>query len=423
MVMNNSNRDFEIRRQLLQMQMLYEIGLAINDSLDPTQVVEEILNRAIVMVDARVGLLVIKEGEDSKILGQVGIECDLGSILAMPEVIRAWNERKLSQHLAETPAGNHLCIVPLESRGETEGLLIFVDKEQRGDSVGRFDEQDETLLQSFAYQAGASLYNARLHENLEVAYEKLKIAQRKLAQMEQLRALGELGAQVAHAMNHVLGIIVGHADLYLNFGRDPEKTVKTIIETAESGQSVMKRIQRFSRLNVGKQRVQVDMVSVIDKVVADMQALWHDRQGPEAALVEWFIHLQSVPDSYANPTDLQEVIRNIVLNALEAMPDGGQLEITCSHEREFINVSVRDTGVGMNEETKKKIFTPFFSTNEEWGTGLGLAIAYRIIADHEGDIGVESDVSEGSCFTIRLPIKKGPKISMEDHDEAPDLDS
>ena len=421
--MDNSNRDFEIRRQLLQMQMLYEIGLAINDSLDPTQVVEEILNRAVVMVDARVGLLIMREGEDRKILGQVGIKCDLFSILAMPEVISAWNERKLSQYQAETPAGKYLCIVPLVSRSETEGLLIFVDKEKRGSSVGPFDEQDETLLQSFAYQAGASLHNARLHENLEVAYEQLKIAQRKLAQMEQLRALGELGAQVAHAMNHVLGIIAGHADLYLNFGRDPEKTVKTIIETAESGQSIMKRIQQFSRLNVGKKRVQVEMVNLIEKVAANIQVLWHDRSGTKAALVEWFFHLQPVPASYANPTDLEEAISNIMLNALEAMPDGGKLEITCYHEREFFNFSVRDTGVGMNEEIKKKIFTPFFSTKEEWGTGLGLAIAYRIITDHEGEIGVESGVGEGSCFTIRLPIKKGPKICLEDHNEASNLDS
>jgi len=421
--MSNTNSDFEIRRQLLQMQMLYEIGLAINESLDPMQVVEEILNRAIVMVDARVGLLIIKEDEESKIIGQVGVKGDLTAILRMPEVVRAWNDNQLSQHLADTPAGNHICVVPLESRGETGGLLIFVDKEHRGNTVGPFDEQDETLLKSFAYQAGASLHNARLHENLEEAYEKLKIAQRKLAQMEQLRALGELGAQVAHAMNHILGIITGHADMYLNFGRDPENTIRTIMETAESGQGVMERIQQFARLNVGKKRVPVDMARLIEDSTADVQTLWHGRQGEKAASVEWVLSLEPVPETYANPTDLKEVISNIVLNALEAMPSGGQLEITCSKKQESIYIAIRDTGIGMNEETQKQIFTPFFSTNEEWGTGLGLAIAYRIIADHEGEIGVESSVDEGCCFTIRVPINLDPQNYLEEHDDAADLDS
>ena len=421
--MSEANSDFEIRRQLLQMQMLYEIGLAINESLDPTQVVEEILNRAIVMVDARVGLLIIKEDEKSRIIGQVGIEGDLAAILHLPEVTRAWSENQLSQHLVDTPAGNHICVVPLESRGETGGLLVFVDKEHRGNTVGPFDEQDETLLQSFAYQAGASLHNARLHENLEEAYKELKIAQRKLAQMEQLRALGELGAQVAHAMNHILGIITGHADIYLNFGRNPENTIRTIMETAESGQGVMEKIQQFARLNVGKKRVPVDMARLIEDSTADVQTLWHGRQGEKAASVEWVLSLDPVPETYANPTDLKEVISNIVLNALEAMPNGGQVEITCSKEQESIDIAIRDTGIGMNEETQKQIFTPFFSTNEEWGTGLGLAIAYRIIADHEGDIGVESKVDEGSRFIIKLPISLDPQNYLEEHDDAADLDS
>ena len=77
----------------------------------------------------------------------------------------------------------------------------------------------------------------------------------------------------------------------------------------------------------------------------------------------------------------------------------------------------------MNEETQQQIFTPFFSTNEERGTGLGLAIAYHIVADHEGEIEVESTVDEGSCFTIRVPIQTNPSTYPEEHDAALDLDS
>ena len=420
--MSEANSDFEIRRQLLQMQMLYEIGLAINESLDPTQVADEILNRAMVMVDARVGLLIVRENDASQIIGQVGTEDDVVEVLQLPEVMRAWDETQLSQHQVESSVGKHICTVPLQSRDETGGLLVFFDKERRGNAVGPFEESDESLLQSFAYQAAASLHNARLYDRLEVAYEELKIAQRKLAQMEQLRALGELAAQVAHTMNHTLGIIAGHADMYLSFGRDPKETVQTILTTAESAQSVMKRIQQFTRLNVGKKRALVDMSRLVEDSVADVQTLWHGRWGEKAAPVDWNLRLESVPETYANPTDLKELINNIVLNALEAMPNGGPLEIACYEEEASICVAVRDSGIGMDEETQKNVFTPFFSTREESNTGLGLAIVYRIAVDHEGEVEVTSSVGEGSQFTVRLPVNTDPTNYLEEYDDASDLD-
>ena len=405
------------------MQMLYEIGLEINGSLDLTQVIEEILNRAIVMVDARIGLLVISDNEIAKIVGQVGAEDDLSTIIELPEVINAWKQEKLSQHVVNISSGKHICIVPLVSRGETGGLLIFFDKEKRNNTVGPFEEQDESLLQSFAYQAGASLHNARLYESLDTAYEELKAAQLKLAQMEQLRALGELSAQVAHAMNHTLGIIAGHADMYLSFGRDPENTMKTILNAAESGQGVMERLQQFIRLNVGKKRVLVDIGQLIEESVSDIKALWLGRHGENVSHVDWMIDLDKVSETYANPTDIKEVISNITLNALEAMPSGGRLEIRCYEEKEFINIVLIDTGIGMNEETQKNIFAPFFSTNDDWGTGLGLAISYRIVADHNGEIEVSSSVDEGSCFTVRLPINIELQNNLEEHDDSTDIDS
>ena len=103
--MNDTNSDFAVKRQLLQMQMLYEIGLAINESLDPIQVVDEILNRAMVMIDARVGLLIVKEDGESIIIGQVGTENDLTAILQLPEVAQAWSDSQLRQHQIDTPAG------------------------------------------------------------------------------------------------------------------------------------------------------------------------------------------------------------------------------------------------------------------------------------------------------------------------------
>ena len=104
-MVNETYSDFAVKRQLLQMQMLYEIGLAINESLDPIQVVDEILNRAMVMIDARVGLLIVIEDGESRVIGQGGTENDLTAILQLPEVAQAWSDSQLRQHQIDTPAG------------------------------------------------------------------------------------------------------------------------------------------------------------------------------------------------------------------------------------------------------------------------------------------------------------------------------
>ena len=422
--MDEKGTDFEIRRQLLQMEMLYEIGLAIGESLDPTYVVEEILQRALVMVDARAGLLLTK-GDDTdayEVIGQVGADIAVGDVFQLPAVDQAWNERRLVQCQRDASSWRHLCIAPLESRQEIAGLLIFADKESRDGSVGPFGENDEILLSAFAHQAGAALHNAHLHRDLEQAYEQLQIAQRKLAQMEQLRALGDLAAEVAHSMSHILGVIIGRADIFLNFGKDPEKTVRTIMETAESGRDAIERIQQFTRLGVGKKRVLVQLHELLRQSAEDVRVLWLEKTREQDPAIQWQLELDPLPETYANPTDLKEAVHNLLLNALEAMPDGGTVRLTCRREGHDLVAEVGDTGTGMTDEVRRQIFEPFFSTKEERGNGLGLAIAYRIIADHEGEIAVDSAPGRGTCFTFRLPVCTEPPSALEDEDVAADSD-
>jgi len=420
-----SKGSFALRRQLLQMQTLYEIGVAINESLDPTYVAQEILQRAVVMVDARGGLLLVRNEEEEgfEVVGQLGLEEEPEGILQLEEVEEAWRQNKRVQKERDAPAWRHLCIVPLESRQEVKGLLIIADRESRHRGVGPFTENDQALLHSFAYQAGAALHNARLHHHLEEAYEQLQIAQRQLAQLEQLRALGDLAAEVVHTMSHILGIIIGRADMYLNFGKDPEKTVRTILETAESGQETIARIQQCTRLGVGKKREATDVSALLLQAVEETQALWPQRTGGKVAAVEWQTRLGDLPETFVNQTDLQEGFINLLLNALEAMPEGGRLEVESREEDGRIVVGIRDTGTGMTEEVQQKIFQPFFTTKEEMGTGLGLSIVYRIVDDHGGEIEVESVPGEGTGFTLYLPVRTQlPPQSGEEDDGETGLD-
>jgi signal transduction histidine kinase len=413
--------EFEVRRQLLQMEMLYQIGVALNESLDLHHVAQEVLNRAVVMVDARGGLLLVKdrEGEPLRAIARLGLVPEEAVVLLRGAAGESWATRKVLQEENPSGAGRHLCFVPLESRGEVRGLLVVADKERRGEAPGPFGENDEKLLRSFAYQAGAALQNARLHFELQGAYERLKAAQKKLAQQEQLRALGDLAVEVVHELNHVLTTIIGRADVYLNFRQRPEPAMKAIFDTAQQGVAIVERIQRFTQLGVGQRRAAVDLEALIREAVADTQFLWQGRAPQGSAPVTWQLDLHPLPPALVNAAELKEVVTNLLVNALEAMPEGGLVQVRARPAAQGVEVEIRDTGIGMGPEVQQRIFDPFFTTKEGAGKGLGLSIAFRIIDAHEGEIAVESAPGQGTCFRVRLPLRpKNPPAPQKDDVEA-----
>ncbi|MBD3237179.1 MAG: hypothetical protein GF330_10775 [Candidatus Eisenbacteria bacterium] len=139
-----------------------------------------------------------------------------------------------------------------------------------------------------------------------------------------------------------------------------------------------------------------DCIRLVDKEV-HKHAEIHTRLDPD------------LPTFVGNSQKIEQVLVNLVVNAAQAMPDDrmGRIDVASTREGEQIVVTVADDGKGMNEKTLKQIFDPFFTTKRaRGGTGLGLAIAYRIVEEHGGTIGVESEVGQGTTFTIRLPIRQ-----------------
>ncbi len=409
--------DFELRRQLLQMEMLYEIGVALGGSLDPTEVAEEILQRGLVMVDAGGAALLVRDGEAApwQLVGHAGAQIDAAELFALSELDTVWRERHLLQGRRRAETWQFLCLVPLLSRGAISGVLIVADREERGGGCGPFDEEHLALLRSFASQAGTALHNARLHRRLEETYEQLQQAQRKLAQLEQLRALGDLAAELTHAMRHMLGVIVGRADLYLSIGGDPQQTLRTIADTAEEGQQLVERIQRSTRLGVGRSREQVDMVALLEEALADARA-WARQKDGEPNIV-WRLDIPALPTLQANRTDIKEVFVNLLINALEALGTSGEIGVVASAGKEGLTIGIRDSGCGISPEVQERIFEPFFTTKERAGSGLGLSIVYRIVDDHGGEITVDSAPGEGCAIAIKLPFISAAPSRNEEHGE------
>lgn len=235
---------------------------------------------------------------------------------------------------------------------------------------------------------------------LAVLNVELQRAQQKLVHAARLAALGEMSAGVAHHLNNVLGVILGNVQLAQRRELDP--WVREKLETCElAATDGANKVQRIRALAKSEECLVVEPID-LNEIVREVLKLTE----PQLAGIELVTELGEVPTIEGSATDLREVLANIVLNAAQAMPDGGSITIRTYQQRDSVVASVADTGAGMTDEVKFRIFDPFFTTRGSEGTGLGLSIADAIVSQHGGDISVVSELGKGTEISIRLPISE-----------------
>jgi PAS domain S-box-containing protein len=236
--------------------------------------------------------------------------------------------------------------------------------------------------------------------------EKRKMEE-QLLQTEKLRALGEMASGVAHDFNNALAAILGNTQLLLYSARDEElrETLKTIEKVARDSAQTVRRLQDFTRKRVHQELYKLDINAVIQDAVEITKPKWKDEAQGKGINIEMISNLAEVPSVGGNASEMREVIINMILNAIEAVPEGGKIEIRTFQRKEKVYIQISDTGIGMTEEVRKKVFEPFFTTKPFSNTGLGLSMSYGIIKRFGGEIEVESKVGYGTNFTITLPIR------------------
>ena len=262
-----------------------------------------------------------------------------------------------------------------------------------------------TYLKNIEASANQAEQAERHVEELSHYIAEQERIREQFSQMEKLSALGELASGVAHDFNNTLAGILGRAQLILRTN-DPEKIqrgLNIIIKTAEDGAKTVKRIQDFAR-----QRRDHDFEPVsIDQILFDVSEItrprWKDRAEASNVQITLDLQIRSKAKVMGDESELREVLVNMVFNAVDAMPDGGNLTLAAEDVDGSVVVSVGDTGTGMPTEVKSRIFDPFFTTKGKAGMGLGLAVSFGIIRRHEGSVEVESEVGNGTKFKIILP--------------------
>jgi len=254
----------------------------------------------------------------------------------------------------------------------------------------------------------------RVHQRtkeLETANLELRQMQAQLVQSAKMTAIGELGAGVAHELNNPLGGILGYAQYILekvdrgNLAQEDivalKRQLELILRESQRCKTIVENLLSFSRKSSELKPLD------IKKVIEDTLSLTINQLAlKNVKLVCKFDDLAQVQ---GNAGQLQQVFINIILNAQQAMPEGGVLTITMLKIKDKAgklraSIAFKDTGCGIAKEHLSRVFEPFFTTKKDWkGTGLGLSVSYGIIHSHKGYISVESELGAGSTFTVTLP--------------------
>ena len=293
--------------------------------------------------------------------------------------------------------------VPLRAHGVLIGALTV------GDVAGRvFTSEEIDLLQAFADQAALALDNAQLFEGAQRANAELSRAQAQLVRGETLRAVGELAAGAAHHLNNLLAVVLGRIQIALRRNPDLARSLGPAEQAVLDGADVVKRLARFSRGNPEPAIVPIDLNELVQDVVEMTRPRWQNELEARGIRVETVLELGPVPLAAADPPSIREVLVNLILNAVDAMPGGGRVTLRTWTTDAGVHCAVSDNGTGMSSEVRGRVFEPFFTTKGVKSTGLGLSVNYGIIERHGGELTVDSEEGRGTTITFRLRIAQRP---------------
>jgi two-component system sensor histidine kinase HydH len=309
-----------------------------------------------------------------------GVICSIGStLLFIPHLFLHWHDPFLDVY-------NYVELFLFLFIGGVTGVLSQMERNQRlryEEAIVRLDET-----------------NRRLKEQTDVLFE----TEEHLRRTDRLSALGELSAGMAHEIRNPLGAIKGAVEILRDdYKPDQPKYefIQILLKETDRLNHIVQEILGFAKPKHPEFQV-IDLNEAIDSVLV----LTAQEERKRGVTVQKKLD-PSIGKRNLDAGLLKQAFLNLILNAIQAMPQGGVLSIESGLLNSAVSVKIADTGIGISEENQKKLFSPFFTTKKS-GTGLGLAITYRIIENHRGTISVESQPGKGSTFTIRIPVENPP---------------
>jgi len=406
-----------LQQRTAELEALIRIGSELNQQLELGELADRILSAVRAQIPSDSAVLVLVNAEQKSTLTRMqGAKDDhLLEPKTLPGYVLKNGEAALVREIDNDP--NLTAILdgesyvsgiatPLRHGGQILGVLALGDKQ-----AGYFSPEHLRVLRSIAEQAALAIRNAQLYTELrgyaqglesmvEARTAALKSAQEQLLRAEKMAALGTLAAGVAHEVNNPLQPILTNLELALEDIDDKRPVDRELLDFAKRD---VQRIQRIvsNLLDFARPRPASFEAVNVDQIIGEVLTLAGKQL--EHAKVKVKTTLATKNPIQGNADQLKQVFLNLVVNAMEAMPEGGQLNIRTTEKSGTITLKVRDSGVGVPPEDLPRLFDPFFTTKAD-GTGLGLSVSYGIIQSHSGEIEAASKPGEYTEFTIRLPV-------------------
>ncbi len=315
------------------------------------------------------------------------------------------NERAEAYRIMASSGGTFLDIVAEDSRSVAEDnfkqTLLGNDCEfetrlMRVDGSSRYAEAHTSPLWKEGEIEGVLVFVRDVTDR--------KRERELMAQSDKLRAVGELAAGVAHNLNNSLTVIQGRAQLLLRNASDENsaKSLQIITNAVEDGTKTLRRILEFARRDTANEFGPVELGYLLTSSVDIARPKWQSKS--RTGQVEVKVEVNTPIYVMGEQAELREVVLNLIFNAVDAMPEGGTMEMGARAEIDSGCFWVADTGGGMPADVVSRIFEPFYTTKGKSGSGLGLSASHGIITRHKGEIVVVSEPGEGTRFEVRLPI-------------------
>ena len=298
-----------------------------------------------------------------------------------------------------------LICVPLTLRGKAIGAIQVLNKKDRES----FSNADLDLLTGMSHQIAVAMENAKLYQRLEkkfeLTYQELKTAQEKLIRTERLAAMGNLVNGVAHEIRNPITVIGGFTQRIKNLSNDNaeiKKLTDIILGETMRLERLVRKVHEFTDVQSASLHPD-NLNSVLDSVLNRFRPMAYRQNVEIVSSID-----NDLPLIDMDPSQLVIALSNIFENALESIRDSGKIELTVNRVNDHsINIIVKDTGSGIAAEEIDSVYDPFV-TSKTRGVGLGLTMVNQIVANHHGEIKIQSRLSEGTTVTIILPVSNKP---------------
>jgi signal transduction histidine kinase/ActR/RegA family two-component response regulator len=307
---------------------------------------------------------------------------------------------------------------PLIVESQVFGVLACARRD-----AGAFSSGECEFLKQLSEHVALASHQARLYGALQQAYDDLRQSQHAVLQQERLRALGQMASGIAHDINNAISPVSLYTESLLE--REPNlsertRTYLTTIQRAiEDVARTVARMREFYRERDAQLTLErVEINRAVQQVVDLTRPRWSDLPQARGAMVDLQTYLtDSIPEIMGAEHEIRDALTNLIFNAVDAMPNGGTLAVrtrkaTVADGETRVLIEVTDTGVGMDEDTRRRCLEPFYTTKGERGTGLGLAMVYGMIQRHSAELEIDSAVGKGTTVRLNFPAIASSVIAI-----------